>query len=141
MVDGNASHELVCIDVDHVDHGDTGARDLPDASIDLAVLLVDDDLVRPLTQQDLLDLLQRPCIEDVNGLVLFVRAVVVEAVRVHREVVCVGAAPDQSGHAACGRVDQMMDVAGVVTLEDSDGDTLVRIESRDPLSGGLPCQQ
>ena len=101
--------------------GDLG-RPRDDAGVDLPVLLVDDDLVGPLRQRDLLNELQRLRVEDVDGLVLLVGAVVIEAVGVNRQVVRVRTAPDEPDDPVDGRIDDVMDVAGVVALEDPHGD-------------------
>ena len=43
----------------------------------------------------------------------------------HGEVMRVGAPTYQSGHPAGGRVDQVVDIPGVVALEDPDRDTFI----------------
>jgi hypothetical protein len=110
-------------------------RPVDDADVDLAVLLVDDDLVGPFRQLDLLDEAQRLGVEDIDGFLLLVGTVVIEPVRVNRQIVGVWTAPDEANNLVGGWIDDVMDVAGVVALEDSHGNPRVRVESRNSLCG------
>ena len=149
MVHSDAANHLVRGDVDDIDNGgklvaiarleprsgDLGSlRD--DARIDLPVFLVHRDLVGPLRQRDLLNELQRLGVEHVDGLVLLVRAVVVETVGVHRQVVGMRTAPDDSDDLVDGWIDDVMDVAGVIALQDPHRDAVIRVEARHALSRG-----
>jgi hypothetical protein len=55
---------------------------------------------------------------------------------VNRQIVSVGTAADDADDLVDGRVDDVMNVAGVVALKDPYGDTVVRVESRYPLCCG-----
>jgi hypothetical protein len=51
------------------------------------------------------------------------------------QIVRVRTTPDETRDPVRSRIDDVMDVARVVALEDSHGDALVGIEPRDPLAG------
>jgi hypothetical protein len=80
-------------------------------------------------EPDLLHELERSGVEDVDGLVLLVGAVVIEAVGVHGEVVRVRTTLDEAHHLIDGRVDDVVEIAGVVALQDAHGDALIGIEA------------
>jgi hypothetical protein len=97
------------------------------------MFLVDDDLVGPFREGNLLDELQRLRVEDVDRPLLLVRTVVIEPVGVHRQVVGMRTSPDEANHLVDGRIDDVMDVAGVVALKDANRHARIRIESRHAL--------
>ena len=145
QVDLDALDQRVGVDVDHVDErrkltslidldpGPRGGRPVDDTRVDLPVLLVDRDLVRSRRQRDLLHELEGPRVEHVDGLVHLVRAVVVEAFGVRRQVVRIRTAPDEPHDLVAGRIDDVVDVAGVVALQNPHGDPVVGVELRDAL--------
>ncbi len=45
------------------------------------------------------------------------------------------------GHLVRGRIDDVVDVSGVVALEDPDRDPFVGVEARHSLAGYLCCQK
>jgi hypothetical protein len=105
------------------------------------VLLVDDDLVGPLRERNLLHELEAARIEDVDRALLFVRAVVIEPVGVYRQVVRVRAAPDEPHHLVAGGIDDVMDGASIVALEDPHRDPRVGVEAGYTLRRGRRRQQ
>ena len=60
-------------------------------------------------------------------------AVVIEPVGVDGQVVRVRTAPDEPGHPVDGRIDDVVDVAGVVALEDPHRHPVVGVEPGNPL--------
>jgi hypothetical protein len=50
------------------------------------------------------------------------------------QIVCVRAAPDESHYFVGSRINDVVDVSGVVALEDAYGDPVVGIEPGDPLA-------
>jgi hypothetical protein len=97
------------------------------------VLLVNGELVGTLRQRNLLHELEGLGVEHVDRLVLLVGAVVVETVRMDADIVGVRTTLDHADHLVDGRIDDVMRIAGVVALEDADGDPVIRIEARHPL--------
>ena len=127
--DRNAPELLVCVQAEHVDEG-RGSN--PD--VDLAMLLVDRRLVRPSCKRELLDELQRAGVIDVERILHLARAVVVEPLRVGEEVVRPRTALDDAYDLVRQRVDDVLDVAGVVALQDPDNNPVVGVEPWDLLS-------
>jgi hypothetical protein len=80
-------------------------------------------------------------VEHVDRILRLVRAVVVKAIRVSGQIVRVRTAPDEPSHPVGRGIDDVMDVSGVVALQDPNGDPVVRIESRYALRRRRPRQE
>ena len=130
VMNGDAANTLVRGDVDHVHDRALVSRPGTDTCIDLLVLLVHHDLVGIAGERDLRHELQRLRVEHVDRILRLVRAVVVKAVRVSGQIVRVRTAPDESRHPVGRGIDDVMDVSGVVALEDPHGDPVVGVEPR-----------
>jgi hypothetical protein len=136
------SSDLVRVQVDDVHDRRARLGAIANPDVRLPVLLVHDDLVRPGRQRNLHHLLERPRVEHVQRGLLLVGAVVVQAVGMRGQVVRVRAAADDPDHLVDRRIDDVVDVAGVVALENPDGHAVVGIEPRHPLRrrGRSECQ-
>ena len=119
----------MCVQAEHIDEGRGG-----DPDVDLPMLFVDRRLVRPSCERELLNELQRAGVIDVKRILHLARAVVVEPLRVCEEIVRPGAALDDAYDLVLQRVNNVLDVTGVVALQDPDNHPVVGVEAWDPLS-------
>ena len=101
------------------------SRPTGNSRINLPLLLVHRNFIWPLRQSNLLNKLECLRIEDINGMLTLIRAVVIQPIGVGREVMRIRTTSDETRNLISGWIDYMLNSSGIITLQDAYGDALV----------------
>ena len=97
------------------------------------MLLIHRNFIWPLRQWDLLNKLEGLGIEDINGVLTLIRAVVIQPIGMRRQVMRIRATSDEPRNLISSWIDDVLNSSGIITLQDPYGDTVIRIKSGNAL--------